>query len=141
MALVYNEITGEFEEKQVNPDIEFIKSQFKRIEKNEFFRYIAITNNLIGTASMAKCVKPLWISNPQSFLFKNPDVKHLYHRFSTDGGLSFSDFPYDLSTDNFDNAVNYTYKLFTKMGLMSQFREKGKQAVDYMVNNDCLKYH
>ena len=43
MALVYNEITGEFEEKRVNPDIEFIKSQFQRIEKKMDRRRIRCT--------------------------------------------------------------------------------------------------
>ena len=31
MALVYNESTGEFEERRVNPDVEFIKNQFKNV--------------------------------------------------------------------------------------------------------------
>ena len=140
MALVYNETTGDFEEKRVNPDIEFIKTQFKRIEKDKFYGYIAITNTLIGTASMAKTVRALWISNPQSYIFKTKNIKQP-HRYSVDGGLTYIDLPYNTSTDSLENAVNYTYTLFTRMGLMSQFREKGQIAIDYMVNNGCLKYH
>lgn len=140
MALVYNESTGEFEERRVNPDMEFIKNQFKRIEKNKFFWYITITNTLIGNASLAKSVKPLWLDNPQKYIFKTQNLKQP-HRYSIDGGITFTDFPYDTATDSLENAVEYTYRLFSAMGLMTLFREKGKIAIDYMVDNECLKYH
>ena len=82
----------------------------------------------------------MWLDNPQKYIFKTQNLKQP-HRYSIDGGITFTDFPYDTATDSLENAVEYTYRLFSAMGLMTLFREKGKIAIDYMVDNECLKYH
>lgn len=140
MPLVYNDVTGNFEERMVDPDVEFLKTQFQRIDKNPFYKYIAITNNLIGTATCAKTIKPIWLSSPMNYIFKPANYKEP-HRYSTNGGITFVALPYDSSRDNLDYAANYTCKLFRSMGVMEDFRDNGVKAIDYIIKHELLKYH
>lgn len=120
----------------------FVKDLFLKMDKHPFFSYIAITNTLIGGAVKSEQIGKVWLSTPEQFYIKSieknngsisceysDDFQKTFHKFETEG------------QDDLEGIVNFTYRLFVKMGVWQQFVDKGADAIDAMNRLHCLKYH
>jgi hypothetical protein len=120
----------------------FVKDLFLKIDKHPFFSYMAITNTLIGEAEKSEQIGKVWLSTPEKFYIKSiennngsisceysDDFQKTFHKFETEG------------QDDLEGIVNFTYRLFVKMGVWQQFVDKGADAIDAMNRLHCLKYH
>lgn len=125
-----------------NATIEFIKSQFQRVNKHPFFSYIAITNTLIGEAAHAEEVKKQWLTNPSVYQVRIYCPKtHIEAQYSIDGGKNYTSFNVKSDSSSLDDVVEFTYRLFKSMGVLSLFSEKGSKAIDYMNRYGFLSTH
>lgn len=125
-----------------NATIEFIKSQFQRVNKHPFFSYIAITNTLIGKAAHAEKVKEQWLDNPSAYQVEIvTTATQIGAHYSTDGGNSHTVFYVKADASSLDDVVEFTYRLFKSMGVLSLFAEKGSKAIDYMNRYGFLSTH
>ena len=123
-------------------DMEFIKKCQHQIRKDSFFSYIAIPNTWVGEAANAEETKALWLDNPEKYKFKTKDEAGLISgEYSIDGGLSFEDISIEGDRFDVDDTTRFTYLLFKNMGLLSQFKKKGRKAVEYMNEQGILAYH
>lgn len=125
-----------------NEDIEFIKEQFKRVNKHSFFSYIAITNTLIGKARHAEDVKKIWLDIPGKYHIETDcSATQIETQYSTDGKNTYTEYRIDGNSFSLDDVAEYTYNLFKAMGVLSQFRSKGSKAIDFINRLECLKHH
>ena len=123
-------------------DIEFIKNCLLQIKKHSFFSYIAIPNTWIGEAEYAGKTKSLWLENPRRYKFKTKiKAGHISGEFSIDGGSSYEEISIEGDCFDVDDMAQFTYLLFKKMGVLSQFKEKGHSAIEFMNEHDILTYH
>lgn len=124
-------------------NIEFIKSQFQRVNKHSFFSYIAITNTLIGEAGNAEQVKAEWLDIPSKYHITTDDCNNsqIGVHYSTDGKVTYTEYHVKGNSFSLDDVVEYTYNLFKLMGVLSQFRSKGSRAIDYMNDKGLLSHH
>ena len=123
-------------------DIEFIKNCLLQIQKHSFFSYLAIPNTWIGEASNAEDTKECWLDNPTKYEFKTKDEEgHISGEYSIDGGISYEDITIEGDGFDVDDTAHFTYHLFKKMGVLSQFKKKGQKAIDYMNKQGFLAYH
>lgn len=123
-------------------DTEFIKKCLIQIRKHSFFSYIAIPNTWIGNAGNAEETKALWLDNPDKYFFKTKkEVGYISGEYSIDGGLSYEDITIEGDCFDIDDTAKFTYILFKNMGILSQFKKKGKRAVEYMNEQGFLAYH
>ena len=114
-------------------DMELIKKCLLQIRKHSFFSYIAIPNTWIGEAGNAEKTKALWLDNPEKYKFKTKDEAGLISgEYSINGGLTFEDISIEGDRFDVDDTTRFTYLLFKNMGLLSQFKKKGRKAVEYM---------
>lgn len=123
-------------------DMEFIKKSLLQIRKHSFFSYIAIPNTWIGEAGNAEETKAIWLDNPEKYKFKTKDeAGFISGEYSIDGGLTFEDISIEGDGFDVDDTTRFTYLLFKNMGLLSQFKKKGRKAVEYMNEQGILAYH
>lgn len=124
-------------------EIEFIKNLFLKVNKHSFFSYVAITNTLIGEAGGANDVMKVWLDNPAMYHLKTGDCTEtkIEGRFSVDGRHTYTVFNMAGNDFSVEDVAKYTYKLFSKMGIWSQFREKGESAINYMNRRGFLSKH
>ena len=123
-------------------DIEFVKKCMLLIQKHAYFSYLAIPNTWIGKAARSQNVKELWLDSPTKYDFRTKDVAGMISgEFSIDGGKSYE--VISMEGDCFDvgETAKFTYLLFKKMGVLSQFKENGHKAIQYMNNHCILAYH
>ena len=123
-------------------DIEFIKNSLLQIQKHSFYSYIAIPNTWIGESAWAKPTKAVWLDNPTRYYFR-PEKKSgfISGEYSIDGGLSYEDIAIEGDGYDIDDTAKFTYLLFKKMGVLSQFKKNGHKAIQYINNNSFLAYH
>lgn len=123
-------------------DIEFIKDCLLKIRKHSFFSYIAIPNTWIGGAGHSKETKEQWLDIPTKYDFKTKDDAGLISgEFSVDGGMSYEDISIEGDRFDVDDTAKFTYLLFKNMGVLSQFKENGHKAIQYMNDQNILAYH
>lgn len=123
-------------------DIEFIKKCLLQIRKHSFFSYIAIPNTWIGEAGKAEETKALWLDRPEKYDFKTKDeVGCISGKYSIDGGQSYEEITIEGNRFDVNDTAKFTYILFKKMGVLSQFKKNGKRAVEYMNEQGLLAYH
>lgn len=125
--------------------VEFIKKQILAVNKHPFFSYYAITNTLIGEAANSSDVKPIWLSYPNNYLVESTDKDHkrdgyISIRYSVDGGLSWKPIATRANYEDIDDVALFTYGLFSSMGLIDSFIEKGPQAILHINNKEFLAH-
>lgn len=125
--------------------VEFIKKQILAVNKDPFFSYYAITNTLIGEAANSSDVKPIWLSCPSKYLVESTDKDHkrdgyISIRYSVDGGLSWEQIATRANYKDIDDVALFTYGLFSSMGLIDSFIEKGPQAILHINNKEFLAH-
>lgn len=113
----------------------FIKSEFLKVNKSPFYSYLAITNTLIGNAVHADSIKPEWLEDHRKYIFKTANDNYEY---SIDYGQTYHSLPFSGNVRDLDQIVDYTYRLFVEMGVMEIFMQKGEQAIQKMIQNECL---
>lgn len=124
-------------EQQRREDKAFIKFQFSRVTKHPFYSYVAITNTLIGNATQADIVIKKWLDPDCHCRFYCTNGSYVY----TLDGETYYDLPFVGNSQNIDDVVDYTYKLFKEMGVLSNFKNCGAEAIDYMNDHRILAYH
>ena len=118
--------------------IEFIKDCILQVNKHSFYSYLAIPNTWIGEAAHAIVVKNIWLDNPTKYYFKTTDIEgHISGLYSVNGGTSYEKISIDGDKSNIDDTAKFTYYLFQKMGLLSQFKKNSDNIIKYM-NEECL---
>lgn len=123
-------------------DIEFIKNHLLQIRKHSYFSYIAIPNTWIGEAGHSKETKEQWLDYPTKYEFKTKDnTGFISGEYSIDGGMSYEDISIEGDSFDVDETAKFTYLLFKKMGVLSQFKKNGHKAIQYMNENNILAYH
>lgn len=123
-------------------DIKYIKKCLLKIHKHSFFSYLAIPNTWVGEARDSEGVKERWLDNPTKYNFKTKDeAGRISGVYSIDGGLSYEDISIEGDVFDVDDTAKFTYLLFKNMGILSQFKKKGKKVVDYMNEQGMLAYH
>lgn len=125
--------------------VEFIKKQILAVNKHPFFSYYAITNTLIGEAAHSSDVKPIWLSRPNKYLVESTDKDHkkdgyISIRYSVDGGLSWEQIVTRANYEDIDDVALFTFGLFSSMGLIDCFIEKGPQAILHINNKKYLAH-
>lgn len=125
--------------------VEFIKKQILAVNKHPFYSYYAITNTLIGEAANSSDVKPIWLSRPNKYLVESTDKDHkkdgyISIRYSVDGGLSWEQVATRANYEDIDDVALFTYALFSSMGLIDSFIEKGPQAILHINNKEYLAH-
>lgn len=123
-------------------DVKFITKMFEKVNKHPFFSYTAILNYLIGEVDVSRSVKDYWVNQPSKYKFKlenNSDT--LKCSYSIDWGNNFISFQFNGNSRSLNEVVKYTYSLFTKMGLMSQFRIRGEAAINKINESGFLAHH
>lgn len=125
--------------------VEFIKKQILAVNKHPYFSYYAITNTLIGEAANSSDVKPIWLSCPSKYLVESTDKDHkrdgyISIRYSVDGGLSWEQIATRANYEDIDDVALFTYGLFSSMGLIDSFIEKGPQAILHINNKEFLAH-
>ncbi len=123
-------------------DIDFLKNCLLQIQKHSFFSFVAIPNTWIGEALNAEITKKIWLDNPTKYNFKSKDEEgYISGEFSIDGGETYSNI--SIKGDHFDvdDVAEFTYQLFKKMGVMSQFKKNGHKAIEYMNKMGFLASH
>lgn len=123
-------------------EIAFIKGLLSQIVKHSYFKYIALTNVLIGTAVGANHTKKKWLDNPDKYGFKTKSsYGEICGEYTVDGQQTWHDLIQKGNSNDLDDVSHYTYALFKAMGLLGQFRERGSYAVDYMNQIGYLATH
>lgn len=123
-------------------DIEFIKNSLLQIQKHSFYSYIAIPNTWIGESAWAEPTKAVWLDNPTRYYFRPKKISgFISGEYSIDGGLSYEDIAIEGDGYDIDDTAKFTYLLFKKMGVLSQFKKNGHKAIQYINNNSFLAYH
>lgn len=119
-------------------DIEFIKDCILQVNKHSFYSYLAIPNTWIGEAANAIVVKQMWLENPSKYYFKTTDIEgYISGLYSVNSGISYEKISIDGDKSNVDDTAKFTYYLFKKMGLLSQFKKNSDNIIKYM-NEQCL---
>ncbi len=122
-------------------DIEFIKNCLLQVKKHPFFSYLAIPNTWIGEAEGAKDTKMKWLNQPNKYDFKTKDEKgYISGEYSTDRGNNYEDIAIEGSSFNVDDTARFTYQLFKEMGVLSQFKQNGQKAIEYMNSRGLLSH-
>lgn len=124
-------------------EIAFVKALFSKVHKHSFYSYIAITNTLIGKAYGANETKPKWLKTPQTYEIKceQCDKSRIEVSYSINGGISYDDMKYEANSFSIDDVAEFTYKLFQKMGIWEEFKEKGELAINHMNYRGFLITH
>lgn len=134
------------EDGYLEPDEEaytgFIKDCLLEVNKHSFFTFLAITNTWIGTARWAEETKKIWLDNPGQYFFHTKEKKeHISGEYSIDGGANLCELTIEGSARNVDDVARYTYLLFKEMGLLKEFKNKGKNAIEFMNEKGFLAKH
>ena len=130
------------DEDEEKADLEFIKNSLLQIRKHPFYSYIAIPNTWIGEAEHAEETKKKWLEHPDLYFFRTEDgAGTISGEFSIDGGNTYEKISIKGDRFNIDDVAQFTYLLLSKMGLLSEFKSKGKRAVEYMYEHSILAYH
>ena len=111
--------------------IDFLKNLFSSKDVSE-----------IGEVDVSRSVKDYWVNQPSKYKFKlenNSDT--LKCSYSIDWGNNFISFQFNGNSRSLNEVVKYTYSLFTKMGLMSQFRIRGEAAINKINESGFLAHH
>ena len=116
----------------------FIKNEFLRVDKHPFYSYTAITNTLIGNAQGASTVKPLWLGSSSKYKFV---IKDNIYTYSVDGGVSFQNIDFIGDRFDIDTVVDFTFQLFTRMGVLDMFMNNGKHAISFINAAGFLRKH
>lgn len=123
-------------------DIEFVKKCLLEIRKHTFFSYIAILNTWIGEACHSKETKEQWLDTPTKYNLKiNDETESISGKYTIDWGVSYENIIIKGDKFDVDDTANFTYHLFKKMGIFSQFKENGYKAIKYMNDHNILAYH
>lgn len=150
----YHSILKEFSDKEIldiieqknkeeNDDrnnIEYIKSLFLQVNKNDYFVYFAIINVLIGQASQSDEIKKAWLSNPDT-VYVDGDCKNgtISFTYSIDGEANKT-FTMEGNEDSIDDVSKFSYMFFKKVGLWEQFKQNGLSAINKMNTLGVLAY-
>lgn len=122
--------------------IRFIKDCLLEVNKHSFFTFLAITNTWIGTARWAEETKQIWLDNPGQYFFHTKEKKGFVSgEYSIDGGRNLCELTIEGSDRNVDDVARYTYLLFKEMGLLNEFKSKGKEAIEFMNEEGFLAKH
>lgn len=128
--------------KSEETDIKFIKECLLRVEKHSFYSYMAIPNTWVGNANRSEEIKRKWLDEPNQYTFRTKDVAgHIAGYFSVDGGWTVQEISIEGDRFNVDDVAKFTFLLFKKMGILSQFKEKGNKAIEYMNEQGMLAHH
>ena len=134
----YSEEEGKEIFKKNYEDLEYIRQQYERVQIDDYYSYMAITNTLVGNASGSKGIKQIWLTNPDEYIFETDGNYKLAGQYSTDGGNTYNSFSIDGDYNSFEDNVLFAYRLFEKMDIMKMFRQKGKSAIDEINNKEML---
>lgn len=123
-------------------DFNMLMKEYKRVEMNSYFSYMAITNTLIGEADGADDIKPIWLENPEDLQFRTDDSRKGYieGEYSLDGGRTYHNISIEGDYDSIDDHVKFAQTLFYKMGVMLAFKINGSKAIDSINQNGYLKH-
>lgn len=120
-------------------NIEFLKKCILQVDKAPFYSYIAIPNTWIGRAAHAVEIKRLWLENPTKYYFKTKDEEGVISgEYSIDGGNTYNEISIEGDRFDIDDAAKFTYRLFKNMGILSLFKKKHKEIIEYMNDRDML---
>ena len=124
-------------------DLLLVKEQYKRVIKHPFFSYMAITNSLIGEATGAPHIMPIWLKSHTQYIFKTKKSgsDKIGGSYSVDGGATYTDLIIVGDPNSFDDQVKYATNLFYRMGIIDQFRKNGKNAIDELNKQGYIRYH
>ena len=127
-----------------NNDIAFIKKQFERVIKNEYFSYIAIINTILGEAGGADKTKKIWLDAPDKYELRFMDgdnTSKMVANYSVDGGITYTVKEYEGDSFSIEDVVKMSYDILLKMGILKNFKSKGAKAIDFMNEQAFLAYH
>lgn len=114
-------------------DIEFIKKCLLQVRKHSYFSYLAIPNTWIGEAAHAEATKSKWLDNPAQYDFKTTDKEGcISGKYSIDGGKNYKVISVAGDIFDVDDIAQFTYRLLKGMNVLSQFKENGHKAIEYM---------
>ena len=116
-----------------NEYLELLKASILQSKKAERISYLAIPNTWIGSAVGAEKTKKTWLKNPDALKFRTKRENGILSgEYSIDGGANYVEIVIEGDTYNVEDMARFTYKLFKKMGVLSQFKENGNKAIEYM---------
>ena len=113
--------------------LELLKASILQTKKAARFSYLAIPNTWIGNAVGAESTKKTWLKDPDILKFRTKRENGILSgEYSIDGGNNFVEIAIEGDTNNVEDMALFTYRLFKKMGVLSQFKENGDKAIEYM---------
>jgi hypothetical protein len=116
-----------------NEYIEYLRSCILQVKKAARFSFLAIPNVWIGSAVGAENTKKTWLNNPDSLRFRTKRKKGMISgEYSIDGGANYEEISIEGDVNDIDDIAHFTYRLFQTMGVLSQFKENGQKAIEYM---------
>lgn len=125
--------------------INFIRSQFLRVQKKDRYSFFAIVNiltssekNVVGGGS----VRRVWLSNQDRVLFMCDIITKIdgsiTGKYSGDSGKSWRYYQIREERRDIDKMVQFAYEVFKYLNLLDIFMENGDKAIDYMNNIRAL---
>jgi len=125
-----------------NEYIEFLKSSILQVKKAARFSFLAVPNVWIGSAVGAEDTKKTWLKNPNSLRFRTKrENGKISGEYSIDGGAKYEEISIEGDINDIDDIARFTYRLFQIMGVLSQFKEHGQEAIEYMNMRGFLSRH
>ena len=123
-------------------DIEFIKKCMLEVDKDPFYSYLAIPNTWIGETAHAGETKRLWLDEPYEYYFKTKDEEgFISGEYSIDGGTTYNAISIEGDRVDVDDVAKFTYNLFKKMGVLSQFKKNYTEVIECMNERGMLACH
>lgn len=131
------------EDQEKSNILAYIKKLIESTLKHRFFAYIAITNTLIGEANGAKETKKIWLKQPDKYYLKlsSKTDNVISGSYSVDYGRTYIPFKRSGNRFDIDDVTKFTLDLFVKMGVIDEFKENGKNAIDYINHMGFLANH
>ena len=125
-----------------NEYIEYLKSCILQVNKAARFYFLAVPNVWIGSAVGAEDTKKTWLENPDSLKFRTKrENGKISGEYSIDGGANYEEISIEGDINDIDDIARFTYRLFQIMGVLSQFKEHGQEAIEYMNMRGFLSRH
>lgn len=151
----YHSIIKEYSEKEIldlieqeNTDkdneqnsIQYVKTLFLKVNKNDYFLYFAIINVLIGQANCSDEIKKTWLRNPDA-IYVDGDSKDGIIKFTYSiNGNDKQTFSMKGDGNSIDDVSKFSYLFLKETGLWQQFKENGHKAIDKMNTLDVLAHY
>lgn len=119
-----------------------IKAQFLRVEKHQFYTYVAIINTLISEDCEGEKIRSIWIpSQLRGNLSVKIDVVGSNVKCAYSHRGIVSSFVSSCDANNIDDVVELSYNLLYRLELIGSFISNGALAIDEINELCLLKYH